>query len=978
VRRRLLPFCIIFILLLASLIEIFSSDVINVTALNDPTQPPDGGTVYVNGDWEVTDVRYYYNCTIVMNGSIIVKNGGSLTLRNVTIIMNNTFNGTFNIEVLSGGSCYIYDFDNLSSTDFDRSKVTSANPDYHYMFWVRDGANFIMKNSEMHECGWNSGSNQGLTIESDWVVIDNNIITNSKEGVRLSYSSNCAITNNTISNCNPGFIAWYSSGNTIVNNSFLNNSFGIRIYYSSDNTLAYNDVSNCHDGIYLFDAPRTIITNNSIYSNILYGIDMWASENTNITDNTISNNEYGIVLRKTSPNCIISGNTLSSNEDGGFALQSSSNSITNNTIISNKRRGINAYSSSMNIILNNAISDNHVGIFFDTSSDNTICNNTISNNWMGFSHYSSNTNIIRNNSFLGNAFYAISSGSVIDVQYNYWGTTDLSKIDRMIQNVDYNNPLDSSPSGVDIEFITGNVNWNGTLNVEKGVIVDGSLLINNANIFFNNTKGQNFIQVNTDMKINDSNIHSNFGNYTFLYTNNSLGDMTNSSLTHQRSVTLQTNNKTITNNEFNRGSYGIICMKSSTNNTITDNNITFCKWEGIVLSYSPSNQICDNNISGNWMGVNLDYSPNIRIENNTFLSNEQGGIYSWDSPDLTITNNIISWNKNTGLYLRYSSGSTINKNIIHSNPSIGLLISYPGDNIITHNEISNNGKGIYLHFTTDNIIRNNNISSNFNYNFYLENSRYNLIYHNNILNLSIQAYDNRDDNYWDNGYPLGGNYWSDYNGVDNFKGPNQDQPGSDGIGDTNYSIDGDSVDHYPLMGPYYGRQLKNYSVLKEGWNLISIPLIQEHQNLEKVLEMIAGYYDAVQWYNISDINDHWKHNKMGKIFGNDLFHLNESIGFWIHITQSGDTIFIFNGTQPIVNLTIDLFPGWNLVGYPSTISYNRTDALNNIDFGTDVDAIWTYNATTQKWKEITASDNFEVSRGYWIHSKVTKTWIVPL
>lgn len=47
---------------------------------------------------------------------------------------------------------------------------------------------------------------------------------------------------------------------------------------------------------------------------------------------------------------------------------------------------------------------------------------------------------------------------------------------------------------------------------------------------------------------------------------------------------------------------------------------------------------------------------------------------------------------------------------------------------------------------------------------------------------------------WDNGYPSGGNYWSSYDGVDMFKGPYQNETGSDGIGDTSYILD-----RYPLM-----------------------------------------------------------------------------------------------------------------------------------------------------------------------------------
>ncbi|MCX6665083.1 MAG: PKD domain-containing protein, partial [Euryarchaeota archaeon] len=54
-------------------------------------------------------------------------------------------------------------------------------------------------------------------------------------------------------------------------------------------------------------------------------------------------------------------------------------------------------------------------------------------------------------------------------------------------------------------------------------------------------------------------------------------------------------------------------------------------------------------------------------------------------------------------------------------------------------------------------------------------------------------------NTWDNGYSSGGNSWSDHVGVDEYHGINQDISGSDGFGDTHYSISGGSnQDHYPL------------------------------------------------------------------------------------------------------------------------------------------------------------------------------------
>jgi len=78
-------------------------------------------------------------------------------------------------------------------------------------------------------------------------------------------------------------------------------------------------------------------------------------------------------------------------------------------------------------------------------------------------------------------------------------------------------------------------------------------------------------------------------------------------------------------------------------------------------------------------------------------------------------------------------------------------------------------------------------------------SNYNSIFHNSFVNNSIQVYSYSSVNIWDDGYPSGGNYWSDYAGLDAYRGSVQDQNGGDGIGDTPYVIDADNQDSYPLM-----------------------------------------------------------------------------------------------------------------------------------------------------------------------------------
>ncbi len=106
--------------------------------------------------------------------------------------------------------------------------------------------------------------------------------------------------------------------------------------------------------------------------------------------------------------------------------------------------------------------------------------------------------------------------------------------------------------------------------------------------------------------------------------------------------------------------------------------------------------------------------------------------------------------------------------------------------------------------TSGNIICENMISNN-QLGMSLVNSDNNTIYHNDFVDntYAVQmSFTTSTGNKWDNGYPQGGNYWSAYSGVDQKKGPNQNIPGSDGIGDTPYTITVNNTDNYPLMKPF--------------------------------------------------------------------------------------------------------------------------------------------------------------------------------
>jgi len=422
-------------------------------------------------------------------------------------------------------------------------------------------------------------------------------------------------------------------------------------------------------------------------------------------------------------------------------------------------------------------------------------------------------------------------------------------------------------------------------------------------------------------------------------------------------------------------------------NNIEGNIASNNNYDGIKILGSVGNNIINNIASSNSRyGIYLRDSNGNNVISNDVPDNDEDGI-SLDNSD---GNNIMNNNaldNNNGIHLELlSNNNIITDNIMSSNNNDGILLSFSPNNNIAANVIFNNLEGINVTSSDNNIITGNNVSNN-SYGIHIEGSLNNSIYHNNILNNTNQAYDDSNNgNEWDNGYPSGGNFWSDFDepsegAYDNYHGVDQNVLGSDGIvdlgppsgGKNPYIIDGDSQDNYPLI------KFIKYLFLYEGWNLISIPFIQPDTNLNAVLNSIKGSYDAVQWYNVSDNSDPWKHSSTKKPSHlNDLNDIHHMMGFWIHITQPGGVLFQYSGVQPIENQSITIHPGWNLVGYPSLTNYNRTQGLNNLTFGTDIDSIWTYNAATKKWEGIGESDYFEIGRGYWVHSKVEKTWEIPL
>jgi len=210
--------------------------------------------------------------------------------------------------------------------------------------------------------------------------------------------------------------------------------------------------------------------------------------------------------------------------------------------------------------------------------------------------------------------------------------------------------------------------------------------------------------------------------------------------------------------------------------TIKNSHIMWGSGDGIWVrdSYRTTmHNVTVNNTWGDGIYVHQD-SHNTTISNCTLLQNGDNGVYLLNSiVDCTISGNNIDDNFDLGIYGAASTSRlTITNNSIHEGGAQGIYLYSSDNSTIAWNEIfDNSGYGIDLASCSDVMVHHNNVANN--------------------GGSSSQGSDDSSGNTWDDDVSEG-NWWSDYNGTDS---------GSDGVGDTPYSIDGagGAEDRYPLM-----------------------------------------------------------------------------------------------------------------------------------------------------------------------------------
>ena len=174
-------------------------------------------------------------------------------------------------------------------------------------------------------------------------------------------------------------------------------------------------------------------------------------------------------------------------------------------------------------------------------------------------------------------------------------------------------------------------------------------------------------------------------------------------------------------------------------------------------------------------------------------------------------------------------------------------------------------------------------------------------------------------------------------------------------------FEGNGTAPVPEPGPiYFQIDLISYDE-SDGWNFVSINLETYDTDIEYILAGIDGCYDRVIFYDAAV--DQWMSYVPGREdHFNKLANLDHTMGFWIRMTS--DETLTVSGDTPQITADITLYPGWNMVGYPSSTNRIAEDVLPE-----EVTKIGVFN----RYAPYNVEYHYDLStiamisgRGYWV------------
>jgi parallel beta-helix repeat protein len=381
----------------------------------------------------ISNTRFHFvirNCNLA---DATTSNAAGVYLYNVTngeISNNICFNNVYGVDIKYSQHCLIFNNTcvgnyagisltiSSSSNDVFRNNCTSNT---FGVFISTSTLNLIEDNT----CTSNTNYGIYLNTAASNTVIDNTCSDNNFD-IHLTESESNNITQNFCSGGSQrGIVVALSLYNRIENNTCMGNDEGIYIGpVATDNDVINNTVkSNIEYGIHLLTSSNNSLINNTCWNNTDWGIYLDQSDYNNLTSNRCSNSTYDIYLTSADYNRLNKNRVFF----GGYGLHltasSTFNSISDNEFYSNINYGLELTISDSNDITYNNFHNNMEGIFTITSSSNNIQWNIFVDN-----PYSIDENGIASN--VEYNYYSDYTGTdadgngIGDTLHNLWGNTD--------------------------------------------------------------------------------------------------------------------------------------------------------------------------------------------------------------------------------------------------------------------------------------------------------------------------------------------------------------------------------------------------------------------------------------------------------------------------------------------------------------------------------------------------------------------------
>jgi len=225
---------------------------------------------------------------------------------------------------------------------------------------------------------------------------------------------------------------------------------------------------------------------------------------------------------------------------------------------------------------------------------------------------------------------------------------------------------------------------------------------------------------------------------------------------------------------------------------------------GISISRSENVSIARNDLSwSDLIVLSLSNCSSVELAGNHVVFNGRvsygaSGVWLLSVTEGNVSGNSIT-GKGNGIVVEKSSELRLSRNDISSNTYDAVRGMSSSNLTLWENNMTSNGAGLDVDTCDNWTIYGNHFQQN-GYGVWFYQSTKNQVYFNSFVNNANQAYDDSgNQNSWDQGYPAGGNFWSNHTGPDVKSGPDQDLPGSDGIVDNPYNITPSGQDRYPLV-----------------------------------------------------------------------------------------------------------------------------------------------------------------------------------